>query len=278
MRKPSLKLNAKIINSSYGTKSYLFTFLVLSAKLFFVLSALFCAFTLYSFIHSELNGKDTVTDILYYVLFSLGIAFSICFYILLDHTLRRAFFKTTSEKCKFEFFTLLSVKLQLKIIYLHLLRFVRSIICAVFFLIPSAATAVTALYFLRDGMDKRIFFACCLLFVFFLFNGIFFSLVSAQKFALIDETVYSEPELSISDTVKAAKEKTQGRCFDLAKLKLSFLPKILLCIFVVPLIFVAPYYLRSVSIYAKQALKVKPPKPAKEMPVMITKILKSDTV
>lgn len=277
MKNSSIKINARIINISYGVKSCLFTLFSLSAKLFFALSTVFCSFTLYIFINSDLNGRDTLADILYYVLFSMGIAFSICFYILCGHSVRRAFFKTTLEKGKFELFNLMSVKLQLKIIYLHLLRFFRNLFCAVFYLSPAVITGLAALYFLRDGIDRALFFALLSLFTFFLLSGIFFALASAQRLALLDETICQNPHLSAADMLKAAKDNTNGRCFKLAKFKLSFLPKLSLCILIVPSFFVIPYYLRSISIYAKQALKFKTPKPVKEAPIIITKII-PDTV
>ncbi len=273
MKNTSAKLNARIINSEYGAKSVIFTFLMLTLKYVFLLCAVFCSITVYAFARSDIN-EGVAADILYYLLFSLGIAFSLCFYVLSSYTVKSEYFKTSVSDVKFEFFKPLSFNIQLKIIYLHFLRFFKNIFTFVFYLFPSAAVALITLYFLNDGIDGFIFLLLVILFAALLISGLYFSFVSAQSLAFIDEAVFSNPSLTVSQTLKAAKESTAGRCFSLAKFKLSFVVWFLLCVFLIPAFFVIPYYLRCVSLYAKQAFGVKAPKPVKEKPIILLKLIK----
>lgn len=275
MKNTSAKLTARLINSGYGLKNGLFTFVMLAFKYIFLLSAVFCAVTLYAFVYSDFSGGGTVADAMYYALFSLGIAFSLCFYVLSSYTLKSEYIKTSVSDSDFEFFKFISLDIQLKIIYLHFLRFFRNIFLTAFYLSPAAATAVVTLYFLKDGIDRLIFPAVILLFAILLFSGIYFSFVSMQRLAFIDETVFLNPGLSISQTLKKARQSTCGKCFSLAKFKLSFAIWFLLCIFIIPVFFVVPYYLRCISLYAKQAFGVKAPKPVTEKPVILMKPVKN---
>lgn len=273
MKTSALKLNARIINSNYGIKAYLFTFSVILLKLLFLASTVICTLALYAFADSDIKSNDIFLNVIYYALFSLGIIFSVCFYILTSYTFKCGFFKTSVTKCNFEFFNFVNLGVQLKIIYLHFLRFFINIFKSFIYLSPSAAFAVTTIYFLKDGIDYRIFFACVVLFIALFITGLLFAFSSMQKLAFLDEVIYFNPTLSPVETVRIAKQCVNGKCLRTARFKLSFIVWFSLCVFIIPIIFVIPYYNRCISLYAKQTLKVKSPRSVKEKPVIVLKLI-----
>lgn len=273
MKTSALKLNARIINSDYGIKTYFFTYSVILLKLFFLASAVFCTFTLYAFADTDIKSNDIFLNVIYYALFSLGIIFSVCFYILTSYAFKCGFFKTSVTKSNLEFFNFVNFSVQLKIIYLHLLRFFINIFKFLIYLSPSVAVAVTTIYFLKDGIDYSIFFACVVLFTALFITGLFFAFSSIQRLAFLDEVIYLNPTLSPVETVRIAKQCVNGKCFSAAYFKLSFFIWFSLCIFIIPAFFVIPYYNRCISLYAKQTLKVKSPRSVKEKPVIVLKLI-----
>lgn len=270
MKNSYIKLTARQYNSVFGAKNYVNTFFLVFLKLMFLGSAVFCSYILLSY--SKIKN-DMLTDILYYALFSFGVIFSVCLYIITDYTLKRIYFESSIKNEPSKMFTALKVSFQLKIIYLHFVRFFINLFYTLFYMLPSLAVAGITLYFLMGGMDTLIFYACTLLFLSLFILGVIFSLAAFQKFAFLDETATLNSSLSATETIKFLNRSDAKQCFKLLKFKLSFVFWFLLCVFIIPAFFVFPYYRRSMSLYAKQTLKIKSPKPVQEKPVIVLKFL-----
>lgn len=271
MKSSLIKLNAKIISSYYGKKSAFFSIEIYLLKLFFLLSGVFCTAALTVFIKSELYRIDLANDVMYISLFTAGIMFSICFYIITDYILKAEFLKTSIRKERFKLFEFLNISLQLKIIYLYSAKFIINFFKTVFYLLPAVLTALVTIALLENGIDKKVFAALCLLFIVLLVSGMYFSFCSCQRLAFLSQAIYLNQSESVFEIIKRARVLSDGKCFEIAHFKLSFLGWKMLCIFILPMIFVVPYYNRCIALYAKQTSCVKSPRSVSEKPVIFMK-------
>lgn len=270
MKNSDLKIIARGINASFGKRIYLSTIFLELMKIAFLLSTAFCAYTLFAYHNVKSNSS---IDILYYALFSLGVIFSVCLFIITKYTLRRIFMESTIKNEEIKIFKALSIGFQLKIIYLHFFKFFINQLYLIFYLLPSALVVMITLYYLPKGIDALIFFACSILFLAFFVLGILFYFAARQKLYLLDEFATLNASLSAVEVIKALIKTDAKSCFKLLSFKLSFAFWKILCVFIFPAFFVIPYFRRSISLYAKQTLKIKSPKPVKEKPVIILKVL-----
>lgn len=76
-----------------------------------------------------------------------------------------------------------------------------------------------------------------------------------SSFSLFYSVLFSEPELSAHKTIKRASKLSRGLRFNFVTFILSFFGWFLLSFLVLPLLFVAPYFLSSIAVYGREAYR-----------------------
>lgn len=104
----------------------------------------------------------------------------------------------------------------------------RNALSAIFFTIMFAGAAVTAIL------------------------GLIFYVFSVQKYAKAPFLLAAYPLLSIRDCIRLSAEKGEKKAAELLRFKLGFLPWVLACVAIFPLLFVVPYYKQSLTCWFKQ--------------------------
>lgn len=272
-----IKATARNITARTNSKSTAVGALSLLLKLFFTSSAVFCLYII-SILGSYSEALTLPFGYIpYYALFISGVTFSVCFFIITEYSEKRWFFKNAVGAEKPSFFNNLSIRTQMKIIYIKLLKSVISLIVTVLYLFPSAAVLFTMLYKLRNsGINRMIFIFASALYLFTVLLGLYFSFVTMQKYALTDEIISLNSNLKTTDIIALSKQKTAGVCFRLAKFKLSFTPWFLSCVLVLPLLFVIPYYRQSFSVAAKRLIKYGEAEETEPKPVILMRLAPTD--
>jgi hypothetical protein len=83
-------------------------------------------------------------------------------------------------------------------------------------------------------------------------SGLIFFAFSVQKYAYAPFLLAAYPLLSVSDCIRLSVQKSEKKAADLLRFKLGFLPWLLVCVAIVPLLFVVPYYKQSLTCFFKQ--------------------------
>lgn len=76
-----------------------------------------------------------------------------------------------------------------------------------------------------------------------------------SSFALFYSVMFSEPELSAHKTIRKTTKMSRGLRFNLVTFVLSFFGWFMLSFLIVPLLFVAPYFLSSMAVYGREAYR-----------------------
>ncbi len=267
MKTSCVKLLARNINEACGKKLYF-------ANIFFILLRFSCL-GLSVFFLFMLSALDKfVLDLppaAYYAVFSLGAFFTLWYFIICGHLQKRTFYLSGKQNHRVKVFHIIKISVQLKIIYLHILRLIINFGTFILYLLPCLATLAVSLYFLQSGMTQMIFYACVALFSMLLLTGVLFFLISKQRLAFLDEIICSQPSLSAVEVIHYLNEHTMSGKLRLLKFKTSFILWLLSGIFIIPIPFVSAYYNRSLNIYAKSVLKLYAPKPI-EKPIVFMKL------
>lgn len=82
--------------------------------------------------------------------------------------------------------------------------------------------------------------------------GLIFFAFSVQKYAEAPFLLAAYPSLSATDCIKLSVRKGEKKAADLLRFKLGFLPWLLACIAIFPLLYVVPYYKQSLTCLFKQ--------------------------
>lgn len=82
--------------------------------------------------------------------------------------------------------------------------------------------------------------------------GLIFFAFSVQKYTEAPFILAAYPALSVADCIKLSVRKGEKKAADLLRFKLGFLPWILACIAIFPLLYVVPYYKQSLTCWFKQ--------------------------
>ncbi len=270
MKNSSVKNLARNINSDYGIKIYLADLFCILLKLMFALLIIFFVYTATLVEQAQLPFPKMIC---YAFLFS-GTVISCRYFIICGYLRRRVFYNSSKRKRELKVLFFFDLKLQLKIIYLHIFRFIINFIEFAFYILPSFAVLLIVLYFLSNGMSAVLFYASVLLFAVLFITGLIFFFASVQRLTFLDEVICAHPSLSCVETVKYLIRRTQYGKFSVLKFKMSFFGWFLSCVFVLPIVFVSAYYTRSLEIYAKSVLKLYASRPT-EKPIIFIKLPKN---
>lgn len=82
--------------------------------------------------------------------------------------------------------------------------------------------------------------------------GLAFYVLSVQKYAKAPFLLAAYPSLSVADCIRLSAENGKNKAAALLRFKLGFLPWVLACVAIFPLLFVVPYYKQSLTCWFKQ--------------------------
>ena len=82
--------------------------------------------------------------------------------------------------------------------------------------------------------------------------GLAFFVFSVQKYAKAPFLLAAYPSLSVADCIRLSAENGAKKAAALLRFKLGFLPWLLVCAAIFPLLFVVPYYKQSLTCWFKQ--------------------------
>lgn len=82
--------------------------------------------------------------------------------------------------------------------------------------------------------------------------GLIFFAFSVQKYTEAPFMLAAYPALSVADCIKLSVQRGEKKAADLLRFKLGFLPWLLACIAIFPLLYVVPYYKQSLTCWFKQ--------------------------
>ncbi len=119
----------------------------------------------------------------------------------------------------------------------------------VFEAIP-VSSAIILYFYLRNNslsMKAAVTFLACV--VILAIVGMVFYSVFIQRYSKAAFYLVCYEGFSVLDALKESKRKTQNSLCEILLFKLSFLPWFMLCIGIVPILFVIPYYKQSLILY-----------------------------
>ena len=121
---------------------------------------------------------------------------------------------------------------------------------AVFEIFPVSVTGVLYLLLLKgNGISRKVFYVVITGTLLLAVTGLIFWFVSVQKYSRARLLLAAYPEITVADALKLSVAGMNGRLLSAVRFKFSFLPWIVLCIFIFPIIFVVPYYNQSVTCF-----------------------------
>lgn len=128
-----------------------------------------------------------------------------------------------------------SIRLTFTLFFTKLLFFL-------LFILPGAALSGCLWYSLYRGISETMLILLCSGIALTLFCGLFFFFVFSQRYSLSYILFYENFSLKPREAIKLSCKITDDRCFELAKLKLSFFLWFLTCLLIIPAFYVYPYY------------------------------------
>ncbi|MCL2508262.1 MAG: DUF975 family protein [Oscillospiraceae bacterium] len=113
---------------------------------------------------------------------------------------------------------------------------------AVFFL-PGLAMAGGAAYaVITEGITRRLLLAFLSGTALVLVTGAVFFLLTVQRYFLAAAIMAKQPAIKPGEAIRQSVRATEGHCFAALMFKLSFAPWFALCLLVLPVFYVWPYY------------------------------------
>lgn len=129
------------------------------------------------------------------------------------------------------------------------LFFIKLFWLTVFEAIPIMAGAVFVWLNLNKSVSLNATYAVLTGLILLAFVGVGFYSVYIQRYSKAMFYLACYKDFSVSDAIRESIRKTQNRLSEIFFFKLSFLPWLLLCIGVLPALYVIPYYKQSVTCF-----------------------------
>ena len=120
-----------------------------------------------------------------------------------------------------------------------------------FYMIALTAPAFVLLYLLPKNADTlsdaRTYSAVILGSILYAVTGAVCAWVIAQKYALSECILAEHPDITIREAIRKSTERMNGRCIKLLVLKVSFIPALIPCAAIIPILYYLPYYRQTVA-------------------------------
>lgn len=204
-------------------------------------------------------------------LFALFLAGAICavlFYAVSSFLRARWFYKNAASLQSFRtYFKKLSLREIGKAIYLFLFSRVLSILQFVFYLSPFWIASVLFLQkWKRSGFLPLVFYVYLGFLAVLLLLGLYFFLVSLQKFEFFFSLLTSHPKMPLLEIISRGKALAKPLVFPLLRGKLQFMLWGIFTLLLLPFFYVSPYYAQTLGCVQKSVLEqhhlaIEPPKP-----------------
>ncbi len=120
---------------------------------------------------------------------------------------------------------------------------------AVFESLPLASTLIFISFGKRNVLSLRAAYAVFTGIICLAVIGIFFYFVAVQRYSKSWFFLAGYGDFTAAEAIKESIRKTQEKHLEIFFFKLSFAPWLLLCIGILPALFVVPYYKQSVTCY-----------------------------
>ncbi len=144
---------------------------------------------------------------------------------------------------------------SIKALSLKALIFALKIFWTFMLLLPfTAVTALILAVAFSGGIEIYLLLSLSAGALILLITGLVFRFIIIQRYFLAEYIMTENPELSALLCVKRSKNLLDGHIFKVVKFKLSFLPILLSCTLILPLIFIYPHYKQCRSIIAKEII------------------------
>lgn len=130
-----------------------------------------------------------------------------------------------------------------------LIFFIRIFWLAVFEAVPVSSAIMFYFYLNENSLSLRASVVVCVGTAFLFVTGLGFYSVFIQRYSKAAFYLACYKDFSALDAIKESVRKTRNRLVDILLFKLGFIPWFLLCIGIVPALFVIPYYKQSLTCY-----------------------------
>ena len=123
-------------------------------------------------------------------------------------------------------------------------------------LLPGVFTATSFVLLAADGGIELNLFLCGIIGGgVMLILGMAFRFLIIQKYFLAQYLFVSDPKIKVRDALRQSTALMNGKLKKTALFKLSFIPWFILCIGILPSVYVQPYYRQSCVMYADNCIK-----------------------
>lgn len=120
---------------------------------------------------------------------------------------------------------------------------------AVFEAVPVSAAVIFVLYNAEEAISLRAAYSILICIVILAVVGVCFYSLFIQRYSKAMFYLACFKDMGVIEAVEESVKKTKGSLAEILFFKLGFLPWFLLCIGIIPALFVIPYYKQSVTCY-----------------------------
>ena len=255
MKRSTFKLRARRILDVNGGSARLTAFFVPCVKL--VLLGL-TAFFIYSLSYSFKleNSEFNAAVYLYRAVLILSSFICLILFIYSGFLLKRWYILNNSDMRFSDLFRFPDLKLLIKLLLLSFIKLLYGVSAFAVYEIPFAVTGFLLYRALSLGEVKLgVTVTTAVLAAVLFLGGIIFFFAEFQRFSAAEYILALHPEMKLRHVLRLSFSSVRETKFTLAFFKMSFFGWFLICIFILPLFFVLPYYLQSVAEITKPSLK-----------------------
>lgn len=265
-KKTKLQAEKMLSNSRLAAVFVLIIYYLLKIANFTVISFSFlCIYNIYK---ADFFFPVKLPVAIYYDVFAICVLVCLYFLTLLKYLKNIWFFENSNNGSQHRYFKIIPVRLQFKIIFLHLFKNVNICLTFVFSAVPFSAFSYYFYLNLNKGMPLYFVLIFTLMLILLLGLSIYFTLLNSLRFNFLDEEIYLNGGKKLFLIYKKCIRDSKNKLFNILMFKLSFIFWFLSCILIVPVFYVMPYYSQSLSQKAKQVLHVYSARPVKFKPVI----------
>ncbi|MBQ8762829.1 MAG: hypothetical protein IJZ07_01845 [Clostridia bacterium] len=135
------------------------------------------------------------------------------------------------------------------LLFYSVLFCLKSFWLAAFEAVPATALWLFVAYLKENSVSVKASYVVSAAIAFLALSGFVFYLIFIQRYSKSAFYLACYKDFGIFDAIGESIRKTEGRLTDILLFKLGFLPWILLCLGIVPMLFVIPYYKQSLMCY-----------------------------
>lgn len=198
-------------------------------------------------------SKNIYLKIGFYILFALAGVFSMLLYALTDFSEKQWFYENTrAESSAAAFFKPPQMRHIFKIGFLFWLRQLLRTGCFLLYLAPFLLGCGGLYYALRTAdVPIRLLYIALGALCFVLPICLYFGFAAVQRYAFCDGLLAEDPKLGTVEVLRLSRTLAKTSACSFARFKLRFALWQTVCILILPLFYVRPYYRQSVACAVK---------------------------